>query len=99
MSERSGSGYGDSSFTTGGFWVTRLSGGESWDGGDEEEEPDGGDDREARSLSPAASSLVTLQNNFSPGKAQVQVTIGHFSNQNSDFEQGIDFSVSVGGYQ
>lgn len=95
MSERSASGYSDSSFTAGGFWVTRLSGGESWARGDEEEEPDGGDDREARSLSPAASSLVTLQNNFSPGNTQAQVT-------NNDFHQGIDSWASVvelGGYQ
>lgn len=63
MSEHSAAGYSGSSFTTGCFWVTRLSGGES---GEEEEPGGGGGGREARSLSPAVSSLVTLQNNCSP---------------------------------
>jgi len=54
--------------------VTRLSGGEGGVSGEEEEEeeeeeaePEGGGAREARSLWPAVSSLVTLQNNSSPG--------------------------------
>lgn len=74
MSECSAAGYSGSSFTLSCFWLTRLSGVESWASG-EEEEPRGGD-REAKSLSPAASSLVTLQNNSSPENTQACVTTG-----------------------
>lgn len=72
MSDRNAAGYSGSSLTTNCFWVTMLSGGESWASG--EEEVPGVGDREARSLSPAASSLVTLQNNSSPENTQVLVT-------------------------
>ena len=71
MSERSAAGYSGSSFTTGCFWVTRLSGGDSWSRG--EEELAGGGNREARSSSPATSSLVTLQNSSSPENTQTQL--------------------------
>ena len=66
MSECRAAGYDGSSFTTGCFWVTRLSGGERWATNEEEEEEQGGGDRKAKSFSPAAISLVTLQNNSSP---------------------------------
>lgn len=75
MSERSAAGYSGSSFTTGCFWVTRLSGGESWASG--EEEGSGGGNREAKSFSPAASSLVTLQNNSSPENTKASLTTGN----------------------
>lgn len=62
MSECRAAGYSGSSFTTGCFCVTRLSGGERRGAG---EEGSAGLDRKARSFSPAASSRVTLQNNSS----------------------------------
>lgn len=68
ISECSAAGYSGSSFTTGCFCVTRLSAGESW--ASEEEEESRGGETEAKSFSPAVSSLVTLQNSWSPANTK-----------------------------
>lgn len=73
MSECSAAGYTDSSLTAGLFWATRLRAGESCPSEEEEEEVEEEEEsraveREAKSSSPAERSLVTLHNNWPPGK-------------------------------
>lgn len=81
MSECSAAGYSDSSLTAGCFWAMRLSAGESWPSEEEEEEVEeesSRGDREAKSSSPAVSSLVTLQNNWPPGNTEAALVTGNY---------------------